>query len=199
MNDYFLYCYLVSYQVVRKDKQQGEEENKSANEPTGTSMDYSNMRQTKEQDKVEDDDEFDQVDAAQSMIDQPAPVRIAQLQDRHEDQPAVEEHKRTDSEVPKIEVTLSNSSSDEDSAASEERNMKQSGKEEQDDDDVDGKDELKNEVKKLTSENETLKNTIKNLERDKSSLEENLQEERSKIEVREGTVIIYFLPSNLDD
>ena len=54
-------------------------------------------------------------------------------------------------------------------------------------------------MKKLTSENETLKNTIKNLERDKSSLEENLQEERSKIEVREGTVIIYFLPSNLDD
>lgn len=185
-----MYYYLVSYQVVRKDKQQGdEEENKSANGPTGSSMDNSDMRQTKEQDKVEDDDEFDQVDAA-PMINQPTPLRIVQLQDSHKDQPAVEEHKRTNSEVPKIEVTQtstkSNSSSDENSAASEERNMKQTGKGEQDDDDE--KDELKHEVKKLTSENETLKNTIKNLERDKSSLEENLQEERSKIEVREGTI-----------
>ena len=184
-----MYYYLVSYQVVRKDKQQGdEEENKSANGPTGSSMDNSDMRQTKEQDKVEDD-EFDQVDAA-PMINQPTPLRIVQLQDSHKDQPAVEEHKRTNSEVPKIEVTQtstkSNSSSDENSAASEERNMKQTGKGEQDDDDE--KDELKHEVKKLTSENETLKNTIKNLERDKSSLEENLQEERSKIEVREGTI-----------
>ena len=190
-----MYYYLVSYQFVRKDKQQGdEEENKSANGPTVSSMDNSDMRQTKEQDKVEDDDEFDQVDAA-PMINQSASLRITQLQDSNKDQPAVEEHKRTNSEVPKIEVTQtstqSNSSSDEDSAASEERNMKQTGKGEQDDDDE--KDELKDEVKKLTSENETLKNTIKNLE-------ENLKEERSKIEVRESTIIItYFLPSNLDD
>ena len=79
-----------------------------------------------------------------------------------------------------------------DSAAMEERKKKQTGKGEQDDDDE--KHELKDEVRKLTKENETLKSTI-------DSLEENLQEERSKIEVREGTfnlLVIYFVPSNLD-
>lgn len=179
-----MYHYLVSYQVVRK-----------ANEPTGSFTDNSDATQAKEQDKVEDGDGFDQVDAA-AMINQRAPLRITQPQDSHEGQPAVEEHKGTNSEVPKIEVThtstQSNSSSVEDSAAMEERKKKQTGNGEQDDDDK--KLELKDEVKKLTKENETLKNTI-------VSLKENLQKERSKIEVREGTfnlLVIYFVPSNLD-
>ena len=99
-----MYQYLVSYQVVRK-----------ANEPTGSFTDNSYATQAKEQDKVEDGDGFDQVDFA-AMINQRVPLRITQLQDSHEGQPAVEEHKGTNSEVPKIEVThtstQSNSSSE---------------------------------------------------------------------------------------
>ena len=115
------------------------------------------------------------------MVNQRVPLQITQLQDSHEYQPAVEEHKRTNSEVPKIEVThtstQSNSSSDEDSAAREERKNIQTGKEEQDDDDE--KDKLKDEVKRLTKDNETLRNNI-------DFFQKKLQEERSKIEVREG-------------
>jgi len=194
MNDQFLY-YLVSYQVVGKDKQQGdEEENKSANEPAGSSTDNSNVTQTKEQDEVEGSDGFDQVDAA-AMISQPRPLHITQLWDSHESQPAVKEQKGTNSEVPKREVTStqSNSSSEEDSATEKEgkkkklRKKKQAGKGEQDDEE---KDELKDKVNKLTRENESMKNTIDNLKREKFSLEENLEEERNKIEVRAGT--LYF-------
>ena len=197
MNDKFLYC-LVSYQVVRKDKQHGdEEENKPANhEPAGSSTDNSNATQTKEHDEVKGDDGFDQVDAA-AVMHQSHPVRITQLRDSHESQPAVGEHRGTNSEVPKIEVILtstqSNSSSEEDSATKKEGKKKKLRKKKQT---VDGgpddneKDELKDKVNELTRENKTMKNTIDNLNKEKSSLEENLEKERSKIEVREGT--FYF-------
>ena len=186
--------YLISYQVARKDRQQGdEEESKSANEPAGSSTDSSNVTQTREQDEVEGDDGFDQVDAA-AMVNQPGLVRITQLKNSYDGQPAAEKHKGTNSEAPKIEVThtstQSNSSSEEDSAAREEREKKklrkkkQTGNGKQDDEE---KDELKDEVNKLKTENERLKNTIDNLKREKSSLQENLEEERSKIEVRGDT------------
>ena len=134
------------------------------------------------------------------MTNQPGPMRIAQLQHNHESQPAVKEHKGTNSEVPKIEVVLtstqSNSSSEDDSAARAERKKKklkkkkQAGSGEQLDDEE--KDELKDEVNKLRRENETMKNIIDNMKREKSSLEENFEEERGKIEVREGTLQYIF-------
>lgn len=115
------------------------------------------------------------------MINQPGPERIAQLQD-------------SQGKVPEIEVTFSttqsNSSSHEDSAAREERKKeklrtnKQAGNGEKNNDE-------KDEVNKIARENET-KNSIDNLKRKKSSLEENLEEERSAIEVE---TVHYIFPA----
>ena len=166
------------------DKQPGdEEENKSANEPPGSSTGISNVTQTREQDKLEDDDEFDVVDAAPATTNFQTPsVRFPQLQDSHRSQPAVEEQfKGTNFEGPKIKVTRSNSSSEEDSAARIERNGEQSDEEE--------KEKLKAEVNRLRIENDELKG-------EKSSLEENLEDERSKMKVREGTCIYYYVSSS---
>lgn len=179
----------VSYQVEIKDKEQGdEEENKTANEPAGSSTDNSNTTQTRKQ-----DDGFDQVDAA-AVINHPAPEQIVQLRDSQgESQPAVEEHKETNFEVPDIEVTLSitqsSLSSDEDSAAWEERKKKKSRKDKRAGNGQKNDDE-KDEVNKLARENETTKNSIDNLKKEKSSLEENLEEERIAIKVRGGTLYI---------
>ena len=184
----------VSYQVEIKEKQQGDEEkNKTANELAGSSTDNSITTQTRKQ-----DDGFDQFVAA-AVINQPGPERIVQLQDsRGESQPALEERKGTNSEIPEIEVsntfqllsiTQSNSSCDEDSAACEERKKKKSRKNKRA---VTGQknDDAKDEVNKLARENETTKNSIDNLKREKSSLEENLEEEWIAIKVRVGTLYI---------
>ena len=137
------------------------------------------------------------MDAA-AVMHQLRPVQIAQVRDSHESQSAVGEHKGTNSEVPKIEVILtstqSNSSSEDDTVTKKERKKKKSRKKKQT---VDGeqdeeKDELKDKVNKLTRENETMKNTIDSLNREKSSLEESLEKERSKIEVRKG-IYIYVI------
>lgn len=158
-----------------KDKQPGdEEETKSANEPPGSSTGLSNVTQTREQEKLEDDDGFDQVDAAPAMTNHPHSVRFAQLQDGHKSQPAVEEHKGTNFEGHKIEVAESKSSSEEDSAAREERNGEQDDEE---------KEKLKAEVHRLRMEND-------NLKKDKSSLEKNLEEKSSTIKVREFIIIL---------
>jgi len=159
------------------DKQPGdEEENKSANEPPGSSTGISNVTQTREQEKLEGDDGFDQVDAAPAIASnqRQSQIIITQPQDSHKSQPAVKEYKGTNFEGPKIEVTRSNSSSEEDSAATEERNG------EQDDE-----------------EKENLKAEVKELKREKSSLEESLKEERSKMKVREGTLQLYFQLSDV--
>ena len=188
--------YRVSHQVEIKEEEQGDKNgsSKSTNEPAGSG----------EQEKIEKDDGFDQVDAASYQ-----PVSIAQQQDNYgfrpveqESQSAVEQHKGTNTEVPKIEVitttTQSNLSSEEDSGASEERKKKKKKKRKKqtgstDQDEVDNG-ELKDEVDKLTSENEKMKQTIQDLSKEKSSLEENLAEEKSKIEVREWMYIVETLP-----
>lgn len=193
----FLLCN-VSYQVKIKDKQQGDEkENKTENELAESSTGNSNatQMQTRKQEEVEDDAGFDQVNAA-AVVNQPAPERIVQLQDSQgESQPAVEENKGTNSEVPEIEVTLSttqsNSSSDEDSAAREERKKEKLRKNRQAGNGEKNNDE-KDEVNKIARENETIKNSIDNLKRKKSSLDENIEEERSVIEVRD---VHYIFPA----
>ena len=178
----------TSHQVLIKEEQGDEDESKTTNEPAGSG----------EQGKIEDDDGFDQVDAASNL-----PVRIADQQYSHsspvknESQSVVEEHKEANTEVPKIEVittsTQSNLSSEEDSNAREERKKKklrkkkQTGSAEEEDEE---KGELRDEVEKLKKEKETMEQTIENLTREKSALEENLEGEKSKIEVRE--LVIHY-------
>ena len=158
---------LTSHQVLIKEEQQGDEgESKSTNEPAGSG----------EQEKIEgDDDGFDQVDAA-PVASHPDPVRIAhEVQYSHsppvinESRSVVEEHKERNTEVPKIEVittsTQSNFSSEEDTNAREERKKKKLRKKKQTGSAEEDDDELRDEVEKLKRD---------------------LDEEKSKIKVREG-------------
>lgn len=188
-----LYYYLVSYQVSTKGEQQADEEvSKSISEPAGSaSTDNSNVVQTGQQEKSDSDAGFDQVDADMSCTNQTGNMEFSGSHSssiEKETQSTVEENKgRRNSEVPKIEVittsTPNNSSFDEDSGKEERKKKKlrkKPGSGEQDDED---KNELKDELDRLTRENETMKQTIENLSKEKSSLEENLQDERNKIEV----------------
>ena len=85
-------------------------------------------------------------------------------------------------------TTSSESSSDDDPDAREEKRKRKLTKKKQSDQDRsrsdDELDELKSEVDRLTKDNETMKERMENLSKEKTSLEEILEDERNKTKVQ---------------
>lgn len=113
-------------------------------------------------------------------------------QEKDQSSTVVQGEHESNTAVPKIEIiegstTLSDSSSYEDSDAREERRKKKSRKKKKPDgnmsDDYDDVDELKRQIDSLSKENETNKECIENMFKEKMSLEESLKDERSKTQV----------------
>ena len=113
-------------------------------------------------------------------------------QEKEQSSTIVQGEHESNTAVPKIEIiegstTLSDSSSDEDSDASEERRKKKLTKKKKTDenrsDDYDDVNELRSQIDSLSKENETNKERIENVLKEKMSLEECLEDERSKTQV----------------
>ena len=113
-------------------------------------------------------------------------------QEKEQSSTFVQGEHESNTAVPKIEIiegstTLSDSSSDEDSDAREERRKKKLTKKKKTDenrsDDYDDVDELRSQIDSLSKENETNKERVENILKEKMSLEESLEDERSKTQV----------------
>lgn len=113
-------------------------------------------------------------------------------QEKEQSSTIVQDEHESNTAVPKIEIiegstTLSDSSSDEDSDAREERRKKKLTKKKKTDenrsDDYDDVDELRSQIDSLSKENETNKERVENILKEKMSLEESLEDERSKTQV----------------
>lgn len=113
-------------------------------------------------------------------------------QEKEQSSTIVQGEHESNTAVPKIEIiegstTLSDSSSDDDSDAREERRKKKLRKKKKTDenrsDDYDDVDELRSQIDSLSKENETNKERIENVLKEKMSLEESLEDERSKTQV----------------
>ena len=113
-------------------------------------------------------------------------------QEKEQSSTIVQGEHESNTAVPKIEIiegstTLSDSSSDEDSDAREERRKKKLTKKKKTDenrsDDYDDVDELRSQIDSLSKENETNKERVENILKEKMSLEESLEDERSKTQV----------------
>lgn len=113
-------------------------------------------------------------------------------QEKEQSSTIVQGEHESNTAVPKIEIiegstTLSDSSSDDDSDAREERRKKKLTKKKKTDenrsDDYDDVDELRSQIDSLSKENETNKERIENVLKEKMSLEESLEDERSKTQV----------------
>ena len=108
-------------------------------------------------------------------------------QEKEQSSTIVQGEHESNTAVPKIEIiegstTLSDSSSDDDSDAREERRKKKLTKKKKTDD-YDDVDELRSQIDSLSKENETNKERIENVLKEKMSLEESLEDERSKTQV----------------
>lgn len=113
-------------------------------------------------------------------------------QEKEQSSTIVQGEHESNTAVPKIEIiegstTLSDSSSDEDSDAREERRKKKLTKKKKTDenrsDDYDDVDELRSQIDSLSKENEANKERVENILKEKTSLEESLEDERSKTQV----------------
>ena len=113
-------------------------------------------------------------------------------QEKEQSSTIVQGEHESNTAVPKIEIiegstTLSDSSSDDDSDAREERRKKKLTKKKKSDenrsDDYDDVDELRSQIDSLSKENETNKERVENILKEKMSLEESLEDERSKTQV----------------
>ena len=108
-------------------------------------------------------------------------------QEKEQSSTIVQGEHESNTAVPKIEIiegstTLSDSSSDDDSDAREERRKKKLTKKKKTDD-YDDVDELRSQIDSLSKENETNKERVENILKEKMSLEESLEDERSKTQV----------------
>lgn len=113
-------------------------------------------------------------------------------QEKEQSSTIIQGEHESNTAVPKIEIiegstTLSDSSSDDDSDAREERRKKKLTKKKKSDenrsDDYDDVDELRSQIDSLSKENETNKERVENILKEKMSLEESLEDERSKTQV----------------
>lgn len=107
-------------------------------------------------------------------------------QEKEQSSTIVQGEHESNTAVPKIEIiegstTLSDSSSDEDTDAREERRKKKT--DESRSDDYDDVDELRSQIDSLSKENETNKERVENILKEKMSLGESLEDERSKTQV----------------
>ena len=190
--------------MINDGQQADQQADVSGNEPR-SSTENSKDAEAVEQEKVDvtsskpsdDDHIYDEVDAdiTSDTLQDENRVKFADSQEK-DSEPTIDDRDRSSPAVPQIEIiegSTTLSDSDEDSDAREERRKKKLTKTSQEDisEGDESLDNLKrlfklslSEADRLTRENETMKERIENLSKEKTSLEKNLEDERSKMQVK---------------